>query len=169
MGSGFQADAFQADAFQTGGAAPVVVAPTLPPVTARALRGAALDQYLDPITLDYVDTPNGEWLETADSRTIVLIMLETELEKSFSAPGDGTRIKEFFANGDPVTVGFVESEYRRAMGILEAAGVISDFSITSTDSDGKLLVDAKRGRYCPLLRWIDLATGSPVDLAYAPL
>ncbi len=136
--------------------------------TLRALRAGLLDQLLDPMTLDYVDTDDGEWEETADSRTTVLIMLETELEKSYSAPGDGTRIKEAFERGDPVTVGFVESEYKRAFGVLEKAGVLTGFSMRSTDERGKPLVD-HRGRFSPVLSWTDLATGSPVDLTYAPL
>ncbi len=168
MPAAFQLDAFQLDAFQTDGVVAVSTA-TVPIVTPRSLRGALLDQVLDPFTLDYIDTDDGEWLETADSRSIVLIMFETELEQSYSAPGDGTRIREWFERGEPVTVAFVESEYRRAAAILEAAGILTDFSIRSTDDEGNVLLDPRTGRYTPELHWTDLATGSPVDLAYAPI
>lgn len=138
-----------------------------PAVTARSRLGGMLDQYIDPITLDYVDTTNGEWYETADSRTIVMIMIETELEQSYTAPGDGTAIAEMFRRGDPVTPSLVASDIRRAMSILAAAGVISDFTIRVEESPGVVLVDAA-GRFAPELHYIDLATGSPVDLVLAP-
>lgn len=139
-------------------------------ITRAGVAGAVLDQFLDPITLDFVDTDDGEWLETADSRTIVIIMIEMRLGKSYSSPADGTRIAAAFEDGEPVTTGFVVTEITRAMGILEAAGVLTDFSIRVTEdgtADGQVLVD-ETGRFTPELRWIDLATGSPVDLVYAP-
>lgn len=176
LGAGLGATAGYLAGYAAGLAAALLVPPPVatPPsitqsATPRTLRGGALDMLLDPVTLDFIDTPDGEWRETADSRTIVLIMLETELARSYSAPGDGTRLKEFFEAGEPVTASFVESEYRRAMRILEAAGVITDFTMRSVDDKGNLLVDARTGRFTPELHWIDLATGSPVDLVYAPL
>lgn len=144
----------------------MAVVPVLTERNQSILRGL-LDQYLDPITLDYVDTDDGEWLETPDSRSIVMIMIETQLGRSYSAPGDGTRIAESFESGDPVTPLFVVSEVTRVMTALAAAGVLTDFSIRSKDEDGNDLVDVN-GRFSPELRWTDLASGSPVDLVYTP-
>lgn len=155
--------AFDSGGFDTG----VVVSTVAPVVTpARgALRGL-YDQYLDPITLDYVDTDDGEWLETADSRTLVMIMIDTRLGKSYSAPTDGTRIAELLERGEPVTPGLVVAELLRVLGILEKAGVVTAVSVEDSEgSPPRLLVD-EAGRFSPVLHWIDLATGSPVDVVY---
>ena len=133
-----------------------------------SLLGGLYDQMVDPITLDFIDTANGEWLETADSRSIVLAMLELRLGKSYSAPGDGTRLAEIFETGEPVTVGLVVADVTRAMKVLERSGVLTNFSIATFEADGVTLLVDQAGRFRPLLRWTDLATGSPVDLAYTP-
>lgn len=169
MADGFQPSAFQNDAFQmtvtSGPSTPLSSVPKTP--TERTPLGGMLDQMLDPITLDYIDTADGEWLETADSRTLVMWMLEMRLGASYYAPRDGTRIRELIERGDPVTPEVVEAEYRRAMAVLEAAGVVADFAIRTRDDRGVPLVD-EAGRFTPVLSWRDLATGTPVDLVYAP-
>lgn len=134
--------------------------------TARSLFGALTDQEIDPVSLDYLRTTAGEWSETADSRTIVLVMLEMRFGGSYEAPTDGTRIKSRFEDGDPVDVLFVVAETTRAMGILERAGVLREFSLITVDASGNQLVDAS-GRFSPILSWTDLASGSPIDLQYA--
>lgn len=110
---------------------------------------------IDPVSLDYVDTDDGEFLETADSRTIVMAMIEIRLGEAFDCPGDGTRIKALLEVGDPVTPSIVIAETLRAMGLLVDEGIIAD-------------IDAKEGptvdgRFTLLLSWRDLASGSPVD------
>lgn len=161
----FQLDAFQNDAFQLLGAAPAPAADPL--VSGRLPLGGLFDMYIDPITLDYVDTDDGEWLETPDSRSIMMCMIDLRLGRSYSAPGDGTRIAELLEAGDPVTPQVVVAECTRAATILAAAGVIAQFSMRTTDDRGEILVDDK-GRFTPQLAWIDLATGSPVDLVFTP-
>lgn len=127
-----------------------------------------LDQYLDPITLDYVDTDDGEWFETPDSRTLVMIAIETRLGKSYSASAEGTRTRDELESGRPVTPQFVQGEITRAMNQLERDGVISGFTMRVADERGAFLVD-ESGRFSPELRFVDLATASPVDLVYTSL
>jgi hypothetical protein len=115
---------------------------------------------IDPVTLDYVDTDGGDWQETADSRTLVMCMLEIRLGSSYSAPEDGTEIKAMLERGSPVTPEIVVAETDRAMSILVADGLIEDVTI-NTDKD-------ETGRFVLVLHWRDLASGSPVDLVYAP-
>lgn len=128
--------------------------------TSRSALGGSLDQLLDPVTLDYVDTDDGEWQETADSRTLVMCMLEMRLGSSYSAPQDGTEIKAMLERGDPVTPAIVVADVERAMGLLVAEGLIEDVT-TGTDTD-------EAGRFVLVLHWRDLANGSPVDLVYVP-
>ncbi len=140
--------------------APAGTAASLQQATARSVLGGLLDMLLDPVSLDFVDTEDGEFLETADSRTIVMMMIEIRLGESFSDPGDGTRIKALLESGDPVTADIVIAETLRAMQILVDAGIISDI-----DAKAGSTVD---GRFEVQLTWRDLASGSPVDLAYEP-
>lgn len=133
---------------------------SLQQATARSVLGGLLDMLIDPVSLDFVDTEDGEFLETADSRTIVMMMIEIRLGESFSDPGDGTRIKALLEAGDPVTAGVVIAETLRAMQLLVDAGIISDVDATEGTT-----VD---GRFELKTRWRDLASGSPVDLAYEP-
>ncbi len=128
--------------------------------TSRSALGGALDMLLDPVTLDYVDSDDGEWKETADSRTLVMIMIEMRLGGSYSAPEDGTEIKAMIERGDPVTPAIVVAECERAMGVLVRDGLIEDVTL-ATDTD-------EAGRFVLVLHWRDLASGSPVDLVYVP-
>jgi hypothetical protein len=135
---------------------------------ARTVLAGLLDQEIDPISLDYVDTDDGEWAETADSRSIVMCQLDLELGKSITTPGDGTDIKAKLESGDPLTTSFVEAEIRRALAVLEAAGIIGSVRVNGRDENGDQLVD-ETGRAAFELQWIDVATGSPVDDIYRPL
>lgn len=128
------------------------------------------DQLVDPITYDFVDTDDGEWEETADSRSIVLCQLEIELGQSLDTPGDGTRIRAQLENeeGEPVTTAFVETECRRALGVLEGLGLLGNVVVNGRDERGLQLID-ESGRATIELSYLDLATGSPVDVVYRPL
>lgn len=126
-----------------------------------------LDQLIDPATLDYVRTDNGEWAQTADSRTIMMLMLEIELGASPFDPGDGTVIKERLRSGDPITVDEVRADALRAGRLLASAGVLSDLTVTVRDANGDALID-ESGRSLILLNWRDLASGSPVDFIFQP-
>lgn len=125
------------------------------------------DQLIDPTTGDYVDTDNGEWAETADSRPTMLIMLEMELGASPYDPRDGTTLRARMRDGDPVTPEEIESETRRAGGILQAASIIADFTVSIRDPRGQLLRD-QSGRLLVQTSWRDLASGSPIDLLLQP-
>lgn len=136
--------------------------------SSRVVLAGLLDQEIDPISLDFIDTDDGEWSETADSRSIVLCQLELELGKSYTTPGDGTSLRERLESGDPLTTLFVESEIRRALGVLEVAGIIGSVVVSGRDDKGRQKYD-EANRAVFELDWIDLATGSPVDAQYRPL
>lgn len=135
----------------------------------RSPLGAGLDMVLDPVTRDYVDTEDGAWLESADSRTLVMIALEIEYGASPFDWTDGTRVKAQLRNadGDPLTPEFVVGETLRALRVLETEGIIADLEATMTDAKGEMLVD-DAGRPTCALWWRDMASGSPMDLYYTP-
>lgn len=133
----------------------------------RAFVGGLLDQEVDPVTKDFIDTANGAWSETPDSRSIVLCQIDLELGASYHTPGDGTTIAAMRQTGEPLTTGAVEVDLRRALGILVRDGVIADLEVNGRDEDGRQLVD-EAGRAAFELRYRDLATGSIVDLVYRP-
>jgi hypothetical protein len=145
--------------------------PTGRPGTPLAALGATeagdpgqLDMLLDPGTLDYVRTTDGEWAETADSRTLMMIMLELEHQASPFDPQDGTTIAERRRNGDPVTPEEVEAEVLRIGDVLTKSGTIAELQVRVRDADGNIQRDSS-GRFVVALFWRDLASGSPVDLA----
>lgn len=121
------------------------------------------DRLIDPVTHDYVRTANGEWVETPDSRSLVMIALELELGASPFDPSDGTTIASLRRDGDPVTPDDVEAEAKRVGDALVRSGVIADFQATTRDAAGSVLRDSA-GRMVVALAWRDLASGSPVDL-----
>lgn len=136
---------------------------------AKSALGGYLDLVLDPVTGDYIDTEDGEWLESADSRMAVIIALETEYGASPFDWTHGTRIKAALRNskGDPLSMDFVGAETRRALSLLVELGIIGELRVQVTDRAGNYLVD-ESGRGTVLVYWRDLASGSPVDLVFSP-
>lgn len=157
LGSGFS--------FDPGGAGGTPLA-ILNPTPSSGAAGPS-DMLIDPVTLDYVRTDDGEWAETADSRTTMMLMLELELGASPFDPGDGTRIKAAIRAGDPLTPEDVKVEAERAGRVLTQDGVISDLVVTVRDDRDQPLTDAA-GRFSPFLQWRDLASGTPIDVAFTP-
>jgi len=134
----------------------------LNPTIAQGASGQ-YDQMIDPITLDYVRTDNGEWAETADSRSIVLVALEVELAASPFDPSHGTAIKSLIRSGDPLTPEVLRAETERVMADLATEGVLANARVAVRDEHGAPLVD-QNGTQVVSTSWRDLASGSPVNL-----
>lgn len=117
------------------------------------------DMLIDPATGDYIQTDNGEWAETGDSRTIVMLMLDLELGASPFDPGDGTRLAALRRTGDPVTPEHVRSETLRAMAILANSGIVSDVTCQVRDGQGRPLRDQGEAQVA-VTTWRDLASGT---------
>lgn len=137
-----------------------------PPVLGQIVGSAPTltDMLIDPVTLDYVRNAAGEWAETADSRTLMMIALELELGASPFDPQDGTTIAARRRDGDPVTPDEIEAEALRVGDQFQREGVIADFSATVRDAADRVLRDSS-GRLIASLSWRDLASGTLVDLA----
>lgn len=128
---------------------------------------ARFDMLINPVTLDYVRTANGQWEEIADSRTKMLLQLELELDASPFTPSDGTRLAALRRAGEPITPGLLLGEARRAATLLARAGVLADLAVEIQDSAGARLVDLA-GRPAVVITWRDLSSGLPVDLVFQP-
>lgn len=125
------------------------------------------DRLIDPTTKDYVRTANGEWAETADSRTSMLIQLSVEVGASAFDPEHGTAIPARMRDGSLVEPEFVQAETIRAGGLLVDAGVISDLRVAVRDENDAPLLD-ESGRFVCKTSWTDLASGSPINSAFSP-
>jgi hypothetical protein len=119
-----------------------------------------LDLVIDPMTRDFVDAPDGGWLEGADSRTQVLFQLESIFLAWWGGPFDGTRIRVILAGDDPATATDLRDEVLRGMQALVDAGVISELAVAlDTDEAGRVVI---------VLNYRDRSSGRLVDLAYVP-
>lgn len=127
--------------------------------TSRTLQGQLLDLVIDPVTLDFVDTDDGGWLETADSRGEVFTQIEIELGGDIYAPEDGTLIKVMLERDNPPADEELVAETRRALRIVEESGSITGASVASRRDDDGLVIDCA---------WTETATGSPVDFSFTP-
>lgn len=142
------------------------------PIEALSIQAASaasdgVDRVLDPVTLDYVRTENGEWAETADNRTTVLIALSIRLGESPYDPDQGTSIARRLMTGQAVTPEFLQAETVRVGEQLARAGVLSDLRVTVRDQDKRPLRDSA-GRLAVKTEWRDLSSGSPVATTFAP-
>lgn len=128
---------------------------------------SSLDQLLNPVTLDYVRTSDGEWLQTADSRTIMLIAMSVHLGTSPFDPAHGTALYELIRTGELVSPEMVQSETIRVGQGLTGEGVLSELLVAVRDPKGLALVD-ETGRNIVKTSWRDLASGSPINQSFAP-
>lgn len=136
------------------------------PTPSTAFNGSG-DMLLDPVRLDYVRTANGEWQQTYDSRTTVLIRLSVRLGHSPFNPEHGTAIAALLESGDLNSVDVLQNETLRVGGDLRSEGVLSDLVVAVRDNQGKPLVDSA-GRNVVRTQWRDLASGGPIDEIFTP-
>jgi hypothetical protein len=145
--------------FLPGGSTLGAIGATLPNIT------GGLDRFIDPATGDYVRTANGEWAETQDSRTIMLIALSIELGASPYDPNHGTGIAAQRRAGGPLSSDYLQAETVRVGQDLANEGVLSDLLVQATDPTGRQLRDSA-GRVAVRTQWRDLASGSPIDSTF---
>lgn len=173
----FDFDAFDADAPESTGVG-VGIASSIYSFVPAAMSIAnlgigprslisGLDRLIDPVTRDYVRTANGEWVETQDSRTIMLISLSVELGASPFDPEHGTSVAAAVRSGSLTSPEFLQAETVRVGADVAAEGVLSDLVVTVRDRDGNELRD-QSGRLIVKTQWRDLGSGSPIDATFTP-
>lgn len=126
-----------------------------------------IDRLLDPVTLDYVRTANGEWAETADNRTTVLIALSIHLGESPFDPDQGTDFAARIKSGAGLSPEFLQAETVRVGQDLARAGILSDLRVTVRDVDDRPLRD-QTGRLAVKTEWRDLSSGSAATTTFTP-
>ncbi len=141
--------------------------PTLPTgsgsgtTAAVSLRTFGLyDQEIDQETRDYIDTSDGAWSETEDSRTAVMLQLEIEYGKCWWDPDAGSRISDLLTAAEPTDAQTLAVEVRRALGVLVSEGIIADLIVE--------IAAEEWGAVELHLSYTDRASGSVVDGSYLP-
>ena len=119
-----------------------------------------LDLVFDPITRDLIDATDGGFVESTDSRTAVLLQMESEYLAWWGDPFSGSRIADMLSGEDPADINDVRDEVLRVLQPLVTDGILSDLTVT-------LDVD-EVGRPVVLLNYTDRSSGRPIDLAYVP-
>jgi len=122
----------------------------------------ATDILIDPRTLDFVDTGDGEWEETDDSRTAVMCHLDSREGRWFGDPAAGTRNAEIMESELPTLQELYDST-KRGLQQLQAGGVISSSQLSILDEDNA------RGYGSLYIVWVDRISTRPADLAYSPM
>ncbi len=135
-------------------------------VTPATITGG-LDRLIDPGTRDYVRTANGEWVETQDSRTIMLIAMSVALGESPFDPTHGSTIARRLKSGVGYSPDFLLAETLRVGAELQQEGILSDLRVNVRDAEGNTLVD-RDGHLSVHTEWRDLASGSPINAAFTP-
>lgn len=125
-----------------------------------SIANTALSFVIDPITRDLIETSDGWFQESTDSRTMVLWQLEATFATWWGDSTSGSRCKQLISGENPGDIVAVKDEALRALQLLVNDGIISQLS-ASTDVD-------ETGRSVVVLNYYDASSGSFVDLAYVP-
>lgn len=121
-----------------------------------------LDLAFDPLSRDLVDSDDGAWVETTDSRTAVIFQMESKVNAWWADATQGSRIRQLLesGDGDPVSVVELVDEVKRCLQDLVDDGIITDLSVSlNTDEANRPVI---------LMMYRDRSTGHPVDLQYVP-
>ena len=124
----------------------------------------ATDQKIDPQTRDFVDAPDGSWVEDPTSTTAVLCQLDGEEGLWWGDPTAGSKNKAILRSDLPTAPQLVDST-TRALKAMAQAGLISDATVVENKADESNVL----GLGDLFITWRDRATNRPADLAYAPL
>lgn len=135
-------------------------------LNAPSRESNGIDRLIDPSTLNYVRTENGQWAETADNRTSVLIAFSITLGASPFDPEHGSQIADRLKDGG-LSPEFLRAEAVRIGDQLAHAGILSDLQVTVRGSDKNPIRDSA-GNLSALIKWRDLSSGSPATTAFTP-
>lgn len=121
---------------------------------------AQLDLAIDPVTRDLVDTADGLWLETADSKSAVLWQVEQRADEWWVDDGTGSRVQAMLERERPCSADELVDETKRAMQLLVDELVIADLDIRLAGEDGD--------RVTITISYTDIASGRRIDQSVVP-
>lgn len=121
---------------------------------------AQLDLAIDPATRDLVDTDDGLWLETADSRSAVLWQISQRADEWWVDDGTGSRVQALLERERPCTADELVDETRRALQLLVDEQVIADLAVGLADED--------LDRATITISYTDIASGRRIDQVVVP-
>lgn len=124
------------------------------------LAQGALNLVIDPITRDLIDSDDGWFVESTDSRSIVIWQLESTYLAWWGDPFSGSRVRAILSGNEPGTIDDLRDEVYRALQPLVTDGIISEL-VVAVDVD-----EAKRPAL--VINYRDRSSGHPADLAYVP-
>ncbi len=119
---------------------------------------------VDPDSLDLMDTDDGWFVETADSRTIVMWQLEATFNAWWGDPASGSRIKAIMRGDDPATAQDLRNEILRALQPLVEDQFIAELGVALEGYD-----EGAPHRPVILINYRDLAANMLVGLSATPL
>lgn len=129
----------------------------------KQLPRGSLNFLIDPDTLDLIDSDDGWFVESPDSRTIVMWQLESTFNAWWGDPSSGSRIRALLRGDDPATGEDLRNEVVRALQPLVDEQFITDLEIV-LDRD-----ELAPQRPVILINYRDQAANGLVGLAATPL
>lgn len=135
-------------------------------VSTLSIQGGQ-DRLIDPVTKDYVRTDTGDWAETADSRTIMLIAMSVRLGESLFDPEHGSQIEQLMEKGLYISPEVLQSDAVRIGAQLQAESILSGLTVQVRNAEGDPIFDAN-GVAKVVMNWTDLASGSPINASFTP-
>lgn len=120
----------------------------------------ATDILIDPVTGLFVEDGSGGWVEVDTSQTAVMCQLNCREGEWPFDPEVGSQNAALLASSDPTSLDMLIDSSRRALNVLQRAGLISDLTVS------QLALEAELGDGSLLLQWRDRASDQPVDLIY---
>jgi hypothetical protein len=115
---------------------------------------------IDPITRDLIDSADGWFVESNDSRTAVLFQLESTYGAWWGDPTSGSKVRAIKSGEEPGTARTLRTRcFARC----------SRWSRTGSSPSSRCApTSTRRSASVVLITYRDRASGRPVDLAYVP-
>jgi len=138
---------------------PLVFAGSDPPILIT--EGSALDFVFDPKTEDLIESEDGWFLESADSRTPVTLELGSHFDAWWGEGGRGSRLAQMISGEERVEPPAVVDEILRCMQVFVDEGIIEDLLVASDeDANGKIVFT---------IDYTDRTSGTPQSAALTPM
>lgn len=128
-------------------------------------EGTALDFVFDPSTRDLIESDDGWFVESSDTRTPVLFELEDDFNTWWGEARRGSRLRQMLKSGEPLNPEDVRDELLRCMQLFVSEGMIEDLLVSIDEED---LGNGKR-RTVFVIDYTDRLSGTPQSATLIPM